>query len=98
MAKRVLEKEDLKKVCKLAKLKIDDNEQDDFLGKLNQVFNWIEQLSKIDVSQVDINDLSDMNTTPEHADKPYMNNTREELLSNTKFKKFDMFCVPKVVE
>ena len=98
MANKVLQEEELKKVCKLAQIKIDDKEKKDFLEKLNQVFNWIEQLSKIDVSQVDINDLSDMRTTPERADEPYMRNTRTELLSNTKFKKFDMFCVPKVVE
>ena len=94
----MLQEEELKKVCKLAKIRIDDNAKEDFLGKLNQVFNWIEQLAKIDVSQVNINDLSDMSTTPERADEPYTNNTREELLSNTKYKKFDMFCVPKVVE
>ncbi len=98
LAKKMLQEEELKKVCKLAQIKIDDNEKKDFLGKLNQVFNWIEQLSKIDVSQVDINDLSDMKTTSERTDEPHMDNTREELLSNTKFKKFDMFCVPKVVE
>lgn len=89
---------DLEKVCKLSKLKIVDTEREMFLSKLNQVFNWIEQLSKIDVSHVDINDLDGMSTTPERADEPHMSNNRKELLSNTKFKKFDMFCVPKVVE
>lgn len=89
---------DLDKVCKLAKLKIKDDEKEQFLGKLNQVFNWIEQLSKIDVSGVDINDLKDMDTTPERTDIPLMTNTREELLTNSKYKKFDMFSVPKVVE
>lgn len=98
MANKVLDSKDLEKVCKLAKIRIDGKDQEVFLGKLNQVFDWIEQLLKIDVSQVDINDLSDMSTTPERVDEPYMSNTREELLSNTKFKKFDMFCVPKVVE
>lgn len=94
----MLSDKDLEKVCKLARIKISSVEKDVFLEKLNQVFDWIEQLLKIDVSQVDINDLGDMRTTPERMDESYMNNTREELLSNTKFKKFDMFCVPKVVE
>lgn len=89
---------DLDKVCKLAKLKINDDEKEQFLEKLDQVFNWIEQLSKIDVSGVDINDLKDMDTTPERTDVPLMTNTREELLTNSKYKKFDMFSVPKVVE
>lgn len=89
---------DLDKVCKLAKIKIEENEKDQFLDKLNQVFNWIEQLSKIDVSNVDINNLKDMDDTPERKDEPLMTNTREELLSNSKYKKFNMYSVPKVVE
>ena len=94
----MLSETDLEKVCKLSKLKIVETEREMFLSKLNQVFNWIEQLSKIDVGHVDINDRRDMTTSPERADASHMENTREELLSNTKFKKFDMFCVPKVVE
>ena len=89
---------DLEKVCKLAKLRIDEDEKSLFLEKLNQVFGWIEQLSKIDVSHIDINNLKDMDDTPERADIPSISNTREELLSNSKYKKFDMFSVPKVVE
>ena len=89
---------DLDKVCRLAKIKIEESEKDLFLNKLNQVFNWIEQLSKIDVSDIDINNLKDMENTPEREDIPLMTNTKEELLSNSKYKKFDMYSVPKVVE
>lgn len=95
---KMLNTSDLDKVCKLAKIKIDDDKKDQFLGKLNQVFDWIEQLSKIDVSNVDINNLKDMDNTPERKDVPSMTNTREELLTNSKYQKFNMFCVPKVVE
>ena len=94
----MLSERDFEKVCKLAKIKVVNETHDVFLGKLNQVFNWIEQLAKIDVSKVNINDLEEMSTTPERKDEPRVTNTRKELLSNTKFKKFDMFCVPKVVE
>ena len=45
---------------------------------------------------VNLNDLSE--TTIECSDTPNMKNTRNELLSNTKYKKFDMFSVPKIVE
>ena len=94
----MLSEKDFEKVCKLAKIRIKTDAHDVFLGKLNQVFDWIEQLAKIGVSKVNINNLEDMSTTPERKDEPRMTNTRDELLSNTKFKKFDMFCVPKVVE
>lgn len=93
-----LDEEQLEKLCKLAKLKIDDNEKEQFLHRINGVLDWIDQLSKIDVSNVEINDLSQKDTTYERADIPVMNNTREEILSNTSNKDHDMFCVPKVVE
>lgn len=98
IASDMLTDKDLEKISNLAKIKISPEEKDNFLGKMNQVFDWIEQLSKIDVSQVNINNLQEMDDTPERVDEPHMNNTRDELLSNTKYKKFDMFCVPKVVE
>lgn len=98
IASDMLTDKDLEKVSNLAKIKISPEEKDNFLGKMNQVFDWIEQLSKIDVSQVNINNLQEMDDTPEQVDEPHMDNTRDELLSNTKYKKFDMFCVPKVVE
>lgn len=94
----VLDEKTLDQLCKLAKLKIADNEKEQFLDRINGVFDWIEQLSKIDVSNVDINDLSRSDTTYEREDIPIMTNTREEILSNTTNKNFDMFCVPKVVE
>ena len=88
----------LQQLCKLAKLKIDDNEKEQFINRLNGVFEWIEQLTKIDVSNVNVNDLSQADTTYERKDIPEMNNTREEILSNTNNKDHNMFRVPKVVE
>ena len=93
-----LDNEKLDKLCKLAKLKILDEEKEQFMSKMNTVLEWIEQLSKIDVSNVEINDLSKDDSTYERSDSPIMNNTKKEILSNTKHKKFDMFCVPKIVE
>lgn len=94
----MLTNEQLEKVCNLAKLKLEDNDKVAFLEKLNHVFDLVEQLSSIDTSEIDINNLAEMDSTPERTDTPAMFNSREEVLSNTKNKKFDMFCVPKVVE
>ena len=94
----MLTNEQLEKVCDLAKLKLNEKDKVAFLEKLNHVFGFIEQLSNIDTSEIDINNLAAMDSTPERTDTSEMLNSREELLSNTKDKKFDMFCVPKVVE
>ena len=94
----MLSDKDLDKISRLARLHIDEKDKQNFLKKLNQVFDWIEQLAKIDVNNIDINNLIEMEATPERVDESIMHNTRDEVLSNTKHKKFDMFCVPKVVE
>jgi aspartyl-tRNA(Asn)/glutamyl-tRNA(Gln) amidotransferase subunit C len=95
----MLDNNDLSKISRLARLRIDENERDNFLRKLNGVFEWIEQLSRIDVSKIDLDeDIDENDSTPERTDEPRMTNTREELLSNTEHMKFDMFRVPKIVE
>lgn len=88
----------LMKLCNLAKLKISEQEKNQFLDKMNTVFEWINQLSKIDVSKVNLNDTNNTMSLYEREDKAIVHNTREEVLSNTKHKKFNMIQVPKVVE
>jgi aspartyl/glutamyl-tRNA(Asn/Gln) amidotransferase C subunit len=88
----------LNRISGLAKLKIPDDEKVKFLEKLNQIFGWMDQLAKIDVSGVDMNDLENMESTTERKDIASIGNSKEDLLSNTEYKQFDMFCVPKIVE
>jgi aspartyl/glutamyl-tRNA(Asn/Gln) amidotransferase C subunit len=94
----MLKEEEFERVCKLARIEVEDSQKESFLKKLNGVFDWIEQLSKIDVSGIDINDLADMDDTPERKDVPFMCNNTDELLSNSKYTKFNMYKVPKVIE
>lgn len=89
---------DFDKVCYLSKIAIPENYKERFLAKLNSVFDWIDQLQKIDTSSVDKVSLLDEEPVTERADIPSLQNTKDEVLSNTKNKKFGMFCVPKIVE
>ena len=94
----MLGNEEFEKVCKLSKISIEEGKKDEFLKKLNGVFEWIEQLACIDVSQINLNDVNDIEKTLEIKDEPAMKNTRDQILSNTDHSKFGMFSVPKVVE
>jgi aspartyl-tRNA(Asn)/glutamyl-tRNA(Gln) amidotransferase subunit C len=98
---------DLKKICELAKIEIDDRCKDEFLRKLNSVFDWIDQLREIDVSSVDNisgDNSNSLGKTPdqlnflERQDEPSLTSSRELLMKNAKLQKFGMFCVPKVVD
>ena len=90
--------QEFNKVCRLAKLSIPEKNREQFLNKLNSIFGWIDQLKMIDTTSVDNTTFDCTTSTTERTDTPYMDNTRNELLSNTKNKKFDMFCVTKIVE
>lgn len=95
----MLTNDDFQKICRLARVQVDEANKDIFLAKLNSLFDWIKQLENIDTSHIELNDIyeesvrscgrDDIATTP---------NGRSDILSNTEFKKFDMFSVPKVVE
>ncbi|MDR1390899.1 MAG: Asp-tRNA(Asn)/Glu-tRNA(Gln) amidotransferase subunit GatC [Holosporales bacterium] len=98
MDQEMIHDDELKKVCNLAKIRIEESEKEKFLKRLNQVFDWIDQLSRIETSNVNIGSLKDIGGTIEKKDLPSVTNSQEELLSNTKHKKFGMFCVPKVIE
>ncbi|MDR1289329.1 MAG: Asp-tRNA(Asn)/Glu-tRNA(Gln) amidotransferase subunit GatC [Holosporales bacterium] len=90
---------DLDKVCKLAKIEISDDNRDEFLNKLNSIFDWINQLREIDVSSIDDSGLLAENSDfLERSDDRSLTGSRETLMKNTKFQKFGMFCVPKVVD
>jgi aspartyl/glutamyl-tRNA(Asn/Gln) amidotransferase C subunit len=90
----MLTDKDLEKLTKLAKLQIPSAKKKDFLAKLTQIFGWIDQLTKINVSQVGTSNCSSK-TTKENKDEPIMMNTREELLANANYQKFELFTVPK---
>lgn len=94
----MLSHDEFTKICKLAKVSIEKDKEDQFLTRLEGVFEWINQLNSIDVSGVKLDGEEDMAGNHEAKDEPFMENTREQILSNTKNTKFGMFCVPKVVE
>ena len=94
----MLTKEELSKICRLAKIEIQEEQQDEFLNKFNTVLEWINKLQEIDISGVtlDEDDLSRYNHS--RTDDVSVTNTTAEVLSNAKDVKFDMFSVPKVIE
>ena len=94
----MLKNEDLDKICVLAKLSIANEQREEFLEKLNGTFDWIKTLEKIDVSGVIMDDFDYTTNPSEMKDEAIGKNLQQDVLANTKFKKYGMFCVPKVVE
>jgi aspartyl/glutamyl-tRNA(Asn/Gln) amidotransferase C subunit len=75
---------------------ISDKELPSFLRKLNDIFDWIQQLQSIDTSDV-ILEIGEPGYS--RADIfPETKNMRDQVLSNTDSSTFCMFSVPKVVD
>jgi aspartyl-tRNA(Asn)/glutamyl-tRNA(Gln) amidotransferase subunit C len=90
--------EAIKKVAKLSRLTLTDTDVTYYQGQLNGIFNWIDALQNVDVSEIS---LTVDQTTPqmhERADVVTAPNRVTEVLSNAPAANHNMFAVPKVVE
>ena len=88
---------DVAKISKLSSIRLSDAEKVVMQTQLAGIFSWINQLTEIDVSNVNLNDFpqaqmferEDVVTTP---------NQGKEVTQNAPQVAHDMFAVPKVVE
>jgi aspartyl-tRNA(Asn)/glutamyl-tRNA(Gln) amidotransferase subunit C len=90
--------DEIKKVAKLSRIKLNDTDITYYQNQLNGIFSWINALQKVDVSAVD---LTVDQTTPqmlERADVVTAPNRVSEVLANAPATMHEMFSVPKVVE
>ena len=88
-------KEDIKKVSKLARIKVSEEKAIELKNSLNNVLNFVEQLSEVDCSMID-NTVQYSTKTNERSD--IIENTDiEGIMINAPEKQCNMFVVPKVI-
>jgi aspartyl-tRNA(Asn)/glutamyl-tRNA(Gln) amidotransferase subunit C len=87
----------VKKIAKLARIKIDANEAEFYSGELSKIFTWIDQLNQVDVQDVKPMTGMENMTLPMRADQVNMQNNADDVLQNA-IHKYGCFVVPKVVE
>lgn len=89
--------EDVAKISKLSNVRLDDSEKKLMQTQLAGIFNWINQLAEIDISNVNLNDLP-KSQMHERDDVTTSFNQVKEVTQNAPQVAHDMFAVPKVVE
>lgn len=89
---------DIKKIAKLARIKISDEEVEYYRKDLNKIFNWIEQLQEINTDGIEPMTGVEDQKLPLRADEVKDGNIREQVLSNAAVSKYGYFVVPKVIE
>jgi len=87
----------VRKIAKLARLQLQDDEVAHFATELGGIIKWIEQLSEVDTKGVD--DVADWaGPVRFRVDEVTDGDCREAVLANAPAVEFDCFVVPKVIE
>ena len=93
-----LDKATVAKIARLARIRVDEAEQESLAGELSQLITWIEQLDEVDTSAVEpMVRVGDM-TLKKRKDEVTDGNCREDVLANAPEGRDGFFTVPKVVE
>jgi aspartyl-tRNA(Asn)/glutamyl-tRNA(Gln) amidotransferase subunit C len=88
----------VRRVAKLARIAVKDEEVAHLAGELNAILAFVEELSGIDVSGVEpLTSVMPMKL-PLREDKVTAGGEPEKVLSNAPAREGDFFVVPKVVE
>jgi aspartyl-tRNA(Asn)/glutamyl-tRNA(Gln) amidotransferase subunit C len=88
----------VRRVAKLARIAVKDEEVAHLAGELNAILAFVEELSGIDVSGVEpLTSVTPMKL-PLRTDKVTAGGEPEKVLSNAPAREGDFYVVPKVVE
>lgn len=90
--------EEVKKIAKLSRIRLSDDEIKRYQDELNQIFKWVEQLREVDTNDVPpMAGVGDY-TLRQREDMVQDGNIQQDVLANAPNASYGCFVVPKVVE
>ena len=93
-----IDNQTVRKVSKLAKIKINEKEETKLIEELNNILGWVDELKKVDTDQIEPM-LSVFNESMVmRKDEVSSDISEEYVLKNAPESKSGFFVVPKVVE
>lgn len=93
-----LDKDTVRNIAFLARIRIDDDELDHLAGELSRILGWIEQLDEVDTEGVEpMTSVVDMEL-PRRADVVTSGDRRDAVLANAPDPQDGFYAVPKVIE
>ena len=93
-----IDKETVKRVAFLSRLKIEDDKIEDTKEEFNKIINWVEQLSEVNVDGVEPLVSVNENSLILRKDEVNDGNQAQAVLKNAPDAEYGYFVVPKVVE
>ena len=88
----------IRKLAHLARLEFSEEKEQEMLGDLNKILNWVDKLRELDTENIEplTHMTAEVNVMREDAAENTV--THEEALLNAPKKDSDYFRVPKVLE
>ncbi len=93
-----LTKDNIYKIARLARLKIDDQEADALCADLEHILGWVEKLKELNTEAVEPMVGVTVEAMPMRDDKVTDGGIAEEIMQNAPDQQHGMFAVPKVIE
>ena len=88
----------VRRIARLARIEVADDEVETYVGELNNILNWIDQLGEVDTQNVPpMTRVVDMRL-PMREDNVTDGNLRNDVLANAPATEDGCFVVPKVIE
>ena len=88
----------VRRIAKLARIKVQDDELPALEGELNTILDWIEMLNEVDTTGVEPMTAVVETTMKKRDDVVGDGNVPDDIMSNAPSSEDHFFMVPKVVE
>ncbi|MFT4717848.1 MAG: aspartyl-tRNA(Asn)/glutamyl-tRNA(Gln) amidotransferase subunit C [Rickettsiales bacterium] len=88
----------IKKIAKLSKIKILQEEEEDLSIQLKKIIDWVDTLSDVDTDNVEILNNVHSNNLTLFEDVVQSNEDSEQLMANATDNKYDYYTVPKMIK
>jgi aspartyl-tRNA(Asn)/glutamyl-tRNA(Gln) amidotransferase subunit C len=88
----------VKRIARLARIKVEDEDVPRLAGELNSILHWIEQLNEVDVSNVEPMTSVVAMKMKKRQDAVTDGHYPTDIVRNAPVSEDDFFVVPKVVE
>jgi aspartyl-tRNA(Asn)/glutamyl-tRNA(Gln) amidotransferase subunit C len=93
-----INKDTIKKISKLARISVTNDETDRLEKDLNSILKFVEQLKELNTDKVEpISSVSDQDLTM-NKDEAKKINEKDDILKNAPEKNSNYYVVPKVIE
>jgi|TARA_B110000483_G_scaffold154132_1_gene183142 aspartyl-tRNA(Asn)/glutamyl-tRNA(Gln) amidotransferase subunit C len=98
ITKMSVDKETVAKIANLARIEVSDNELENTMGELNNILDWVEQLSEVNTDGIEAMTSVVAADLPLREDKITDGGYREKVIKNAPLAEHGFFAVPKVIE